>query len=161
MAGTSTADDLITRLNNTFAGIKGESMDPALQNGWSVGMAHAGYKDIASGDIIVFKRKILVCHRVLYKANLFGKCYMVQKGDNSGTGGIITQNDIIGKVIEVFDEQGCRVDESRWRAAGIGNKDIIFYSVYLFMCVFKRLLFGDSVNKLTRFIERLLWQSRR
>jgi signal peptidase I len=140
MVETAISSDFIANPDYTFAGVKGESMSPAVKNGWSIDIARARPEDIKTGDIIIFRKKLLICHRLLFKARLFGRYYIIQKGDNAKTGSVITPEDIIGKVSAVFDENGRRVDESIWRITHIGTRNA-FFTAFIYLLVFLNALF--------------------
>jgi len=77
---------------------KGNSMEPTLKEGQKVKVEPVKLEALMSGDIIVFSRgDILVCHRILGRVKRGEKMYFYEKGDNSKSIGVISEDEIIGR----------------------------------------------------------------
>jgi len=89
----------IKKKGGTFD-FKGNSMEPTLKEGCRVIVEPVRSQDIKPGDIIVFGKRLLACHRVVgrlrFKRN--GKIYFLEKGDSSNRITMISEDEIIGKV---------------------------------------------------------------
>ena len=138
--------------------LKGKSMYPSLQEGWKTKIAPVNAVEIHPCDIVVFGKDALTCHRVIGKVKFFGKYYFIQKGDNSYMGGMVKAEDLTGKVVEVFNEGGKRIDELIWRDKPRQKEVNILYYLYLFMYFIKRFIWRDNMNMFTRFVKRLCWK---
>lgn len=141
-----------------LVGLKGNSMYPSLQNGWKTKIVPANAAEIQVGNIVVFEKDMLMCHRIAGKINFFGNYYFIQKGDNSRIGGMIKTDDLIGKVIEVFDEYGNRVDKLKWSNKPCAKDAKVLYYIYLFLYFIKRSIWHDNMNMFLRFLKQIYWK---
>jgi len=71
-------------------------------------------------------------------------------------GGIFESKGLIGKVKEVFDENGIRIDKTQWNSCYLKNIKILNY-FYVGMYLIKRCVFQKNINKLASFINRFFW----
>ncbi|MBU1006267.1 MAG: S26 family signal peptidase [Candidatus Omnitrophica bacterium] len=77
---------------------KGTSMEPVLKEGQKVKVEPVKPEALRSGDIIVFGRgDILVCHRIMGRVRRGEKMYFYEKGDNSKSIGVISEDEVIGR----------------------------------------------------------------
>lgn len=146
------------KIKGGLVDLKGKSMYPSLQNGWKAKIAQADAAEMQVGDIVVFGKDILTCHRIIGKIKFFGKYYFIQKGDHSYIGGMIKAEDLIGKVMEVFDECGKRVDKLKWSNKPCAKDTKVLYYLYLFLYFIKRCIWRDNMNKSTCFIKQIFWK---
>jgi len=138
--------------------IKGDCMLPRLKDGWRAKIRPVQAEEINAGDIIVFFRNGLFCHRIKAKFRWNGKLYFLQTADISNIAGRIDGKDLVGKVVEVFDKEGNKINEEKWKVSfepSIKSRILIY--VYIPMFLIKRLAFGMRQNKLTRLIKRGFW----
>jgi signal peptidase I len=99
------------KLRNIYLKIKsgildfsGESMEPVFKNGDKVKVESVEAKNIKTGNIIVFNRNILVCHRVWGRFKKDDKFYFWEKGDNSDCIGYISEDEIIRKAVYLVEK---------------------------------------------------------
>lgn len=137
--------------------VVGKSMSPTIRQGWKVKLEPVRPELIDTEDIIVFERDIFICHRIVAKIRFGSKIYFLHKGDNSNIGGILTEQSILGKVIEVFDEDSCKVDKKRWQFNSTKNINFLHF-VYLFLYLIKRFIWKENKNHLSCSINRIFWR---
>ena len=81
---------------------RGTSMLPLIEEGSEVTIQYTPPKDIKVGDIVAFMRSAhIVIHRVIRKYTFNGKVYFIEKGDNTFDSTAISEDVIIGKVIQI------------------------------------------------------------
>jgi signal peptidase I len=95
--------NIYLRFEGGILDFKGVSMEPTFRDGDKVKIEPVEAKDIKIGDIVIFERDILVCHRILGRFRQGGKIYFWEKGDNSGCIGYISEDDIIGKAAYLIE----------------------------------------------------------
>ena len=71
---------------------------------------------------------------------------------------LVTADDLIGKVVEVFNEYGKTIDQSEWHSNPRLKAANIFHYLYLFLYFVKRCIWRDNVNKFTHFVKRFCWK---
>ncbi len=83
---------------------KGQSMLPLIQSGQIVCADTEIKNEIQNGDIILFKKDRLRCHRVIKKCKYNNKIIFLTKGDNNLENDqfIVFVEEVIGRV--VFEE---------------------------------------------------------
>lgn len=87
----------------------GDSMFPFIRRNEEILVAKAPPEDIAIGDVILFKSENgdKVCHRIIKIENKDGALWFRAKGDrNKSSGELISQRDVLGKVIAVKRRMG-------------------------------------------------------
>ncbi len=136
--------------------IKGESMYPALKEGLKIKVEQTDENDIKVGDIVVFGKDHFVCHRIIGKFKFFGQTYFLHKGDSSVVGGIFESKDLVGKVVEAFEEDR-RLDREKWRGRYFNDNKVKGY-IYLLLYLLKRFIWREKTNRLSRFIYRYYWK---
>jgi len=134
--------------------IRGKSMYPALQEGWSAEVSPAKMKELRIGDIIVFsKRDELIIHRVIAKVNLNGKTVLLEKGDNESVVNSIPEAQVIGKLSRVFNADNQELPPKLWRYRD--RKKLIIFGLlnilYMILYRIKKIIFGDKKNKFVTF----------
>ena len=149
--------DFYLRTKGGWGFVSGKCMEPIIKNDWKVKVKPAGKTKIETEDIAVFKRNIFLCHRVVGKISLLGRTYFIHKGDNSLYGGVFKENDLVGKVIRVFDEKGLEVKRERWQE--FCSNDIKFKAyVYLFFYMVKKIVWKEKKNRFIDFFNRTAWR---
>jgi signal peptidase I len=121
----------------------GESMSPSIQDKWQVRVVPVNPKAIKVGDIVALNKNIYFAHRIIARFRIYGKLFFFEKGDNNNYLNIIPADKIIGKVIEVYDENSNIVDPKIWQ---IEKFPPLFYTLiicFLFkiLVFFKKLIF--------------------
>ena len=150
-----------SKKNETIVTLAGSSMYPALQNNWKVKVKPVDIKEIKAGDIVVFGRKKLICHRVVGKCTYNKKIYLIQKGDAHTIGGFLEEKDFLGKVVEVFDSEDKKVNEKIWQKPVKDFKKAEFLNyTYLVLALIKGFLFNRKQNRFTRWSRTFFWHSR-
>lgn len=141
--------------------IRGRSMYPALQEGWSAEVSPIKEEDLKIGDIIIFnKQEELAVHRIVGKINRDGKTYLLQKGDNDPKPSFIEKNKVIGRVSRVFNSTHQEIPPKLWARP---DKNEIFrfnllIRLYLILYRIKKFIFINKENNLTRFSHTFYWK---
>ena len=138
-------------------GMRGGSMYPTLKEGWKIEIEPVDARVVKVGDIIVFGRGDLICHRLIGKVIFFKYIYFIQKGDNSSKGGICKAKDLIGRVREVFDEKGQALNKEKWQFNSFKDIKALGY-IYLSVYLMKELILKKRSNKVTYFINSFFWR---
>jgi len=87
------------------------SMMPYLVPGKEIKIQSVSWSDCRPGTIIIYKEhNRLSAHRLLLRVNLFGTCYLYQKGDVNPYGHWIGADRVVGVVIETHDANGHYID---------------------------------------------------
>uniref|UniRef100_A0A7C3F2C9 Signal peptidase I n=1 Tax=Candidatus Methanomethylicus mesodigestus TaxID=1867258 RepID=A0A7C3F2C9_9CREN len=61
--------------------VGGDDMSPSIRPGERLRITPAASDRIVAGDVIVFKRHVLIAHRVMGAARAFGRTYFITRGD--------------------------------------------------------------------------------
>ena len=99
--------------------ISGNSMLPTIRDGDQALVSH-DLSGIKQGEVIVFiQGDFVIAHRVLRICRQDGSLCFITKGDNVlGYDAVVDENDVIGHVLMVSDEQGIvRYDADHMRLA--------------------------------------------
>lgn len=136
--------------------IAGCCMYPALQEGWKVKTEPVSAEEIKPGDIIVFGRNVLTCHRILAKMSWLNTMYLMHKGDNSSMGGIFKAASTVAKVIEVSDKEGRTVIPAKWQRSSCGMHTAA--SIYTALYLIKLFFCGEKENHFSRFVNKQFWK---
>jgi len=79
--------------------LEGEDMSPTLEKGETINIKKVAVKEIKAGDIIVFKRYVLIAHRVICSLR-FGAGFFLTKGDKClNVDSPISYNNVLGQVV--------------------------------------------------------------
>ena len=138
--------------------IVGTSMQPILKDGFKAKVVPVHAKSVNYGDIVLFLRKKIICHRVIGKFNWRGKIYLIQSGDSAKIGGIIEEKELIGKVIEAYDSEGKNIDGVAWKECISPLGVRVFSAIYFIFFLTKRALFGKKQNRFTRAMKGAFWK---
>lgn len=139
--------------------LTGRSMYPTLRDGWELKVKPVDGKEIRYGDIVVFDQNGLICHRIIAKFRWNKKLYFVHRGDPEAIGRVLEEKDLVGRVIEVFDAEGKRIDENAWKWAPEPSfKFRILNCIYPTLFLIKRLFFGKRQSRFTRWIRKVFWK---
>jgi len=156
-----------TELRNVYLKFKGgildfngESMEPIFKNGDRVKIEPIEPKSIRVGDIIVFNRNILICHRVWGRFKKDGRLYFLERGDNSTCMGVVSEDDIIGKAVYIIGKG--RIKKSSF----CFNKEIIIllllevmmYPYIRISDFMKRRIFFEKSNLFSRIFGTIIWK---
>lgn len=134
-------------------------MYPTFKDGWKVKVKSVDVKEIACGDVVVFSKNELICHRIFGKFRWNKKIYFIHKGDSKVIGRVFEEKDLVGKVIEVFDADGRKIDERIWqRSFDSSVKTKLLSYIYLPLFLTKRVFFGKRQNRFTHWIRRAFWK---
>ncbi|MDD5120559.1 MAG: S26 family signal peptidase [Candidatus Omnitrophica bacterium] len=137
--------------------LKGQSMEPALKDGWKVRILPVDIGSIKTGDIVVFGKNGLTCHRIVACLKFFGRSYFFQKGDNSPAGSILEEDDLIGKVSEVFDEEGRSINVPECLKGDSSNINVLS-CFYFVLYLLNHYIWRDKKNRFTLFVHRFCWK---
>jgi len=156
-----------TKLRNIYLKIKGgildfngESMEPVFKNGDRIKVESIESRNIKIGDIIVFSRNTLVCHRVWGRLKKEDMLYFLERGDNATCMGVVSEDDIIGKAVYV-------IKKGRIKKPGFCfNREIIILlllgvMMYPYMKIadfIKRRIFFKKSNLLSRIFGTIIWK---
>jgi hypothetical protein len=137
--------------------ISSNSMYPALRMGWDVRAELSDKNNIKPGDIVIFGADALTCHKVIGKVKFFNLTYLIHKGDNSSVGGIFAAKGKISRVVEVFNENKEKVNETIW-AGSCFEKPGNLARIYLILYLMKRYIFLQKTSRLTMYMNMLFWK---
>ena len=56
-----------SKKEGTIVTIEGNSMHPTLKDGWKIKVKPVDKKEISYNDVVVFKQKRMICHRLIGK----------------------------------------------------------------------------------------------
>jgi len=143
---------------------KGNSMEPILRDGCTVDIKPVAPDDLKIGEVVVFSKNfpkdILVCHRIMGKFKRNKKIYYLEKGDNVDYVGVISADDIIGRVESIIDNgQMKHID-------GYLATNKFFLNLVCRIIDFhnrasynmKEVIFLGKKNKLTAFLGKAIWR---
>jgi signal peptidase I len=148
------------KLKGGVFNFKGNSMEPALKEGDAVRIVPVTRFGIKTGDIVIFNRNVLVCHRILGKFKKDSRVCFLEKGDNSNIAGYVYYEDIIGRVKYIITKNGAKKPSFI-----ISRKNILFFTLDIFMSIYiefadflkNKLFFGKS-NKFLKFLGTIIWR---
>lgn len=140
--------------------IIGRSMFPALKEGWKVRTLPVEPRDVEVGDIVVFGKGILTCHRIVGKVKRNGKLNFLQTGDCYYIPRLLSGDNIIGKVIEVMDSNGREICKSHWMGETILPEkfSLLSWQIATIFSTFKRKLLGDYNPSFLRVLFKYYWK---
>lgn len=148
------------KLKGGVFNFKGSSMEPVLKEGDAVKIVPVTRLGIKAGDIVIFNRDVLVCHRILGKFRKDNRQCFLEKGDNSDMAGHVYYEDIIGKVKYIITKNGLRKPPSL-----ICGKSVLFFMLDILMSIYmefadflKNKLFSGRNNKFFRFFGAIIWR---
>jgi hypothetical protein len=79
--------------------LRGESMVPTLQDGWSLHLRSTPPEDLQVGEIGVFLHgQILTIHRLIWKKRVAGKEWLIFQGDNNPARELVAPEAVLGRV---------------------------------------------------------------
>ncbi|MBL7196800.1 MAG: signal peptidase I [Candidatus Omnitrophica bacterium] len=141
--------------------ISGKSMFPAIKKGWKVKIAPISPEQIKIGDIIDFGIANFCIHRVIGRFRRKGKLFFIEKGDNVNFARVISAEEVIGKVVEVYNENSERVDSFYWGKALSIPADFSFLTWFIYRILYfiKRVLFKQRKNRLFSILGQFYWRS--
>jgi signal peptidase I len=151
--------NIYIKLKGGIFDFKGKSMEPTLKEGDKLKVYPVKPEDINPGDIVIFNRGILACHRVLgiFKKN--DRFYFWEKGDNSNAIGYISEDEIMGRVGYTINN-GVLIRPKFFINKGI----IIFFLMGAFINfyikvakVIKKYLFFEKKNILSHILGKIIW----
>ena len=118
--------------------MKTRSMVPAIMPGWKVQVAPVAVEGIKTGDIVVFYRDKLICHRLIKRLREKGGGFLfLEKGDANLVSEKLNDEDILGKVVEVRDGTGKVIKAGHWKKCNLRN--LMFIFIYSKLVMIKRL----------------------
>ena len=93
----------------------GKSMEPTLKEGYTLKITPSEVADLRKGDLIVYDNggSRGACHRFLRNVSIKGKTYLMEKGDNNLLPWFIEESCLLGRVKEVYDQEGVMVNFER------------------------------------------------
>jgi len=156
------AREFLLKYKGGLLTLKGDSMQPVFEEGWKARVQPLDYEEIRYGDVVALSRRdIFIVHRVIGKFQRKGMYFFLEKGDNTPIPKTMPRDSIIGKVVEVFDENGIKVDDKQWQQH---NKILTLYSaiisfIYKLLNYIKFSLVGYRRIRLTRFAYYIYWKS--
>lgn len=141
-----------------FKGI-GESMLPSIRDKWQMKVVPENPEEIRVGDIVALNMNICFAHRIIGKFRRKGKIFFFEKGDNDNYVSIIQDEQIIGKVVEVYDENSSIVDPKIWQIEKFPPSIYTLMVCFLFKRLefFKNLIFRKKRNKIISDLGKLYW----
>jgi len=139
----------------------GDSMQPTLATSDRVTVEPAGYSDIKIGDIVVFDKEKLICHRVLGKYKARGRYYFLERGDSSKHKGInnVPSEKLIGRVVRAETFKGKVFYPKKIFSKAFVARLHVLSLIFGLLYSLKLLLLGEKRNPFTRkvrsFISRI------
>ncbi len=136
----------------------GDSMQPTLATSDRVTVEPAGYSDIKIGDIVVFDKEKLICHRVLGKYKARGRYYFLEKGDSSEHKGInnVPFEKLIGKVVKAETFKGKIFHPKKIFSKAFVARLHVLSLIFGLLYSLKLLLLGEKRNPFTRNLRYLI-----
>jgi len=137
-------------------------MQPFFKEGWSAKIMPMALEKIRCGDVVAFSSKgFIVVHRVIGKFQKRGRCFFLEKGDNNLIPKTIPADSLIGKVVEVFDSCGMKINDRKWQ---MSSSFFIVYAatisfIYKLLNSVKFSLVGPKRNRLTRLVYNIYWKA--
>jgi signal peptidase I len=156
------AKEFLLKFKGDLVTLKGNSMQPIFKEGWSARISPLSYNLIRCGDVVAFScRGLIIVHRIIGKFKKKDEQFFLEKGDNNLTPKTIPADSLIGKVVEVFDAHGMKVDDKKWQRY---SRFFLIYAtiisfIYKLLNSIKFYLIGPRRNRLTRFIYNIYWKS--
>lgn len=149
--------DLLIGLKGGICTMESSSMSPTIMKGWKTKVIPVAPEKFKIGDIIVFYRDKLICHRLIGKSrNKDGKIFYWEKGDANSTFRMLNDTDIIGKVVEIRDEERRVVKPKHWNKNNLYNLAFIF--LYRELTALKKLILKDKRNLITHLFGTVFWK---
>ena len=142
----------------SIVSLKGKSMHPTLKDGYKVKLKTVELNEINCGDIVIFAKDKMTCHRIIGKFRWLKKIYFIHSGDAVSSHGVFAQDDLVGKVVDVIDKQGNKIDKTIWQRPGRVAKISNLGYIYLPLFILKRLIFGKKQNKFNRWSRMVFWR---
>ena len=136
----------------------GDSMQPTLATSDRVTVEPAGYSDIKIGDIVVFDKEKLICHRVLGKYKARGRYYFLEKGDNQKHKDInnVPFEKLIGRVVRAETFKGkVFYPKKIFSKASVARLRVLSL-IFGLLHSLKLLLLGERRNPFTRNLRYLI-----
>lgn len=147
--------NMYLRLRGGILDFKGISMEPTIRDGAQVKVEPAETENIKIGDIIVFDRDILVCHRVLGRFRKNGRAYFWEKGDNSNAVGYTSEDDIIGKAVYLIEEGKTKELDSYFNRKNMVLLRLLEAAMYPYIktaALIKRYMFSGRDNLISHVL---------
>ncbi|MBU1062397.1 MAG: hypothetical protein KJ952_06750, partial [Candidatus Omnitrophica bacterium] len=139
--------------------VRGKSMEPVLRADYKVKIRKVDVNKIKVGDIIVFGRGQIVCHRVIRRLKFFNETYFIHKGDNVVIGDIVTGSDLIGKVETIIDDKKQEINKEAWQYRAPNMKRFAeLHYIYLICVLVKKRILKERRNKFTELLKRIFWK---
>lgn len=148
------------KLRGGFFNFKGSSMKPTLKEGDVLQVAPVNKSNVRAGDIVIFERRVLTCHRVLGRFKKDNRLCFLEKGDNSNSAGHIFYEDIVGKVKYIVTKDGLKrpVFHARGKIALLFIIDF-FMAFYIELADFlKSRLFLKRNNIFFKILGTIIWR---
>jgi signal peptidase I len=125
--------------------LNGEDMSPVLKIGEEINVKKVKAKEINVGDIIVFKRYVLIAHRVVCLLN-FRERFFLTQGDkcvnvDSPVPYSVVLGKVVGKSIPIKQKKRCK---------------ILFATLLFNHIIFSQFLSNHVIRKMYRFHIRLV-----
>lgn len=133
---------------------EGDSMLPTFKSGYKLIIKPVQPDDITIGDIAIFKRGRVVCHRILGKYRMGKSEYFLERGDNRKAGFIrsIKAEKVLGKVTAIKTPEGVDLDSVGENIVNTKLRYIMLSVLYCFGYKIKSMIFGTKKNRFIRKI---------
>ena len=129
----------------------GLSMLPSLPEKCKLKIIPINPINLRIGDIVAFDNGISISiHRLISRFKKQGKLFFFEKGDNNNNVSIIQNEQIIGKVDEVYDENSNLIDSKIWKKEKLPPSTYVFMVCFLYKILgfFKKLIFRKKRIKI-------------
>ncbi|MBU4311843.1 MAG: S26 family signal peptidase [Candidatus Omnitrophica bacterium] len=139
---------------------KGKSMGPTPKEGDRVIIKPVKSEDVKTGDIIVFGKRELACHRVMGRVRKDGVLYFWEKGDNTGGLNLVPEDYVVGKAVFVVREgniqrPGFYITKAR---IFLYILDVLTYLHIKTSKIIKKYVFLQRDSVILRILGRITWK---
>ncbi|PJC49081.1 MAG: hypothetical protein CO035_00085, partial [Candidatus Omnitrophica bacterium CG_4_9_14_0_2_um_filter_42_8] len=136
------------------------SMEPVFKNGDKVKVEPIESINIKVGDIIVFNRNILVCHRAWGRFKKDDRLYFLERGDNSTHMGVVSEDDIIGKAVYIIGKGRIKKPSFCFNRGIIILLllEVMMYPYIRISDFMKRRIFFEKSNLFSRVFGTIIWK---
>lgn len=116
-----------------------KSMSPLINIGDKILIEKTAASAFKIGEIIVFKTNtFLIVHRIVGKFKIKKNCFFIHKGDKSFIPGIVKEDSILGKVIQIKSKRKQRKINSIYLLS--------WYCFYYFISLFLRFYYWNKYH---------------
>lgn len=139
--------------------VVGNCMDPRIKEDYLLQYRWVDTSKIRTGDVVIFGSDRYSCSRVIGKIKAKGGITFYLKGDNAIFPVRVSDSDIIGQVMDVYDQAHSLVVKHFWHQKGLTSYILAYVMcfVYAKLYALKCFFYGTKPTRITSFLSRLQW----